>query len=128
MVIEACEDVVYVSGALHTNHWSAIKNMVDLISAGYPCGVMVDFGNVTFFSKLGIMTFSEALCDIENRGLPITLVNLPPSIQIFSEAFSSESCQSDSRQEYYAETEEARRIYTAIYSETWWQRLWGTLA
>ena len=122
MVIEACENTVYVSGVLHTNHWSAIKNMVDLISASCPCGVWVDFGNVIFFSELGERTVSEALCDIENRDFPITLINLPPQVKTRIESFSS-GCRAE-----HDPSDETRRIHAAIYSERWWQRLWGAVA
>jgi anti-anti-sigma regulatory factor len=119
MIIETHKEVVYVSGSLRTNQWSAIKTAAYLVYASYPHGVVLDFAGVSLLSRLGETTFSDAVRDIERQQLPFVLVHLPADVKTQLEEGRLHG--------YIAETLETKHIRQAIFSDAWWQRLWGIL-
>src|ERR1051325_1140985 len=63
MVIENCNEVVYVTGLLGTNQWPAIKTTATLVALSYPEGVVIDFSGVHWASQSGESTLEAALDD-----------------------------------------------------------------
>jgi anti-anti-sigma regulatory factor len=116
MVIENCREVIYVTGTLCANQWPAIKTLAILVSLRYPEGVVIDFSGVRWVSMSGESTLIAAMDDIEQQDLPFALVNLSSSVQTTLTTSVSRRLEALS---------EARRISLAIFSETWWKRLWG---
>ena len=67
-------------GPLLANNWAAIKTTAGLVKQTYPMGVILDFADVSVVSRLGEITFVEALFDIERESLPFVLDNVPDAL------------------------------------------------
>src|SRR5215467_4156784 len=81
MVIETCQEVVYISGWLGTNQWPVIKTTAAQIYERYPQGIVIDLSGVQWISEEGERTLIAAMDDIESQDLPFALVNLSSSVQ-----------------------------------------------
>ncbi len=120
VIIETDQEVIYISGALRANHWPAIRTTAYLVYASYPLGVTLDFAGIQCVSPMGEATFANALADIERHALPFALAYVPSDVAARlrqgTERILPAPC---------ANMTEERHIRQAIFSDAWWQKLWG---
>ena len=122
VIIETEHEVIYISGTLRANHWLAIKTTAYLVYASHPLGVTLDFGGIKGVCSGGEDTFADAVADIERHALPFTLAHVPADVAAQMGRRAENPVFSRG-----AKGVEERRIRQAIYSEAWWQRLWGAI-
>ncbi len=107
MVIEDRNHIVYVSGALRSDHWPVIRTTAYIVYQRHPPGVVIDFSGVRLLHSGGERTLIAAIDEIERRHLPFTLLNV-----------SSLAGRQLSPNVY-------RRL--AAGAELWWNRFCGTV-
>ena len=121
VIIETNREVIYISGALRANQWPAIKTTAYLVYESYPLGVTLDFTGIKCVSEVGEDTFVDALADIERYALPFALTRVPSEVAARLRQSAEERLP-----QYCSEEAKERHIRQAIFSEAWWQKLWGS--
>jgi len=120
MIIETRQNRVCLSGAARGNQWPTIKAALRMLLRDYPKGIALDCSAIRSVSEDGMITFQQALREIDAGRARIQIIGLPGEVRARLEA--------DGEGELLARVsaEEERSISRVIYSEEWWRRLWGT--
>ena len=121
MVIETRANVVLVSGEVYGNAWAAIRTAADYVYADYPQGVIIDFTGLRCLTEQAEAFLLDAFYDIEWHGLPFLLTHLEPALQARLESLAPKRHLLS-----IEEITETQRINRAIFSEAWWEKLWGS--
>lgn len=67
MIVESYEDVVLLSGSLHSNQWEAMHTAISLTLKRHPSGVIIDCSNLTSMTVEGAETFHEAIQFVQEQ-------------------------------------------------------------
>ena len=120
MIVSTHEDVVCLSGRLQANQWPAIKAVAVMLLREHPVGVVIDCREMQAISPEGIATLLEALEDIRTTPLPFAMANLPSHIETELKKATQGRFHGP-----LSESVESARMTRAIFSQLWWERLWG---
>lgn len=81
MIVESYEDVIILSGALHSNNWETLHTAVSLTLKRHPTGVIIDCSGITEASIDGIETFHDAIDFVsEHDQARIIVAAVPPNV------------------------------------------------
>jgi hypothetical protein len=80
MIIEAKDDILYLSGSFYENHWPTLEGAVRYLLRNHPTGIIVDCSQMTLAAEAGVRTFIEVLRNAVAQHWRVLFVNLPDDL------------------------------------------------
>lgn len=80
MIVESYEDIIILSGSLHSNQWETLHTAISLNLRRHPEGVVVDCSGLTDINERGADTFRSVMNYLEAHDARVIVAAVPPKI------------------------------------------------
>lgn len=80
MIVESYEDVIALSGALHSNQWDTLHTAISLLLKRHPEGVVIDCSGLTDCNMMGADTFHNVINFLKNHDARVIVAAVPAPV------------------------------------------------